>query len=559
MEKEKIHLSNKTILKQCARGWYWFVLSFVLAFLLIEYFGKNSVLGKAEYKMGIMTRFSNEKTIALDEKDKMLWERVPAYDINQVSAIFMSSDIIERAGKAVGYDLNYTQKQRGRYIDVYNDLPYKLLFLDPYYNDTFTLTATLHENAVTLSDFQGTYHRKNLQSDEVPPIRVPLDDTISSPLGRIVCLSQSDMGRYPKTGYQRSQPVLVKKVFSNAAKTLFDKELDLHINSNNALIMEMSVQGSPRKVVEVMNKMTELCNEDIREMIRSDLSENDRFIDAAIVKLDKSPLPAAVKEKEKDVLLGKKLRNNSNKELLHLSHYIVVVDPPALRPAASASAYLKMVVLILALVGPLCIIYFCYLAHDRLLEEKQLPLRVKNSIIAKVAYKRINKKAKKYEDSLLCIDPIRLKFEKTNKLFLVSEGSNNKEKSFVKNMLATNFQRAGRHVEKIHFSAPNGNPLKDNDTIVIKGGMIGTASFHHLIEDKLTPTDKDALLIITADKGIQNLFLPYFQDFLLVLIENRSRVGRIGQTARQLEEQHTHHAIQQYAVWVETPLFFPLS
>ena len=128
------------------KGWPLFVLSFIIAAVLMKVIAKRTTIGQPSYKMTLMGRFpepGQERFIMQNDafSANHLWKKNPAYQSSQLYAYITSSEVIYQAGKESGFDMSYAQKKGLRWLDVYNDLPYRLRFLDTYDLDEFSLIA----------------------------------------------------------------------------------------------------------------------------------------------------------------------------------------------------------------------------------------------------------------------------------------------------------------------------------------------------------------------------------------------------------------------------------
>lgn len=552
-------ISVPIFIKQLLRAWPWFLLSLAIAVLLIAFMGRNIVLGTAEYKMSVMTRFpfSDKAFIQEGEDNKMLWERVPAYDVNQVFGVLLTSDIIARAGKAVGYDVDYSQKHSGRRYDVYNDLPYKIIFLDLYSNDLLSMKALWKGNNVLLSEVRGTFRGKAIVMGGADVVTVAPGDTVKTPMGRLVCLPQVDEGIYPRTSLNLALPVDVTKINGNAAKTRFDKDLKLQVFQGNSLLMEMAVAGSPRRVIEVMNKIIALCQEQVKTLISKDLDENDTFIRGALEKLDAISMDASAKAAEKEVLLKKLARNQSNRETLEIKDLIVVTDPPAMRPAPAASTYFILILLILSLTIPSLYVYYFRIRNGAVLEPANITRQMRQRIIGKYIYapRAIEKGGRAKEQLLIDIDAVRLAFPKADQILQVSP-SNTRQAAWFAGLLAENISRSGRKVLRLHFTPEGKKAPEGAQEFPVKAGYLGSDVFLKDLKGLKELHREGTLIIFSADESIVELLIPYFQDLLITIVAEKSPKTKVKRLNRLFEKKDMLNGADAriHVVWIDIPL-----
>lgn len=560
IHKTRTNMSLEAFLRQAIRGWYWYALA-LLCFLFLAYrTSHNLVLGSAKYKMAVMSRFSNQDPeITMDTGNKnLLWDKRPAYSVEQVYGILMSSDLIYRAGKEVGFDVDYSQKKFWRTYDVYNDLPFRLIFLDTYDNDELTIQALWRDGKVQLSHPNGFYRGKPILYDSNFQIEIPVGEIVETPVGRISCIAQADPGTYPHTSLDLNLPILVKKIDSNRAKTLFDKDLSLTVNERRTLLLEMAVSGSARRVIEVMSEMIVLCEKEIRKDLRADLEENEKLLHSALSRLELSSENNSAKIKEREYLLQELVRTESNKAAVEMGNILDITDPPSMRPATSASKYFNIILLLLALLLPTLIVYYTRIYPGFILELSQLPKWIKDNIRGKISYQKRQKTSEVSEKELLKMDNVRLEMEGTSEVLVLSSAEP-RESLWVGSILATNTARGGRRSLRLHYHPSWEKVPKDCRSIEAKVGYIGSEAFFNDLAALREEYGKNCLFVITASRSLQEQLISFFDDYLLVVVRDKTKLTQLNKLEVQLKKrQSLKEDIKIMTQWVEIPLMYHL-
>ena len=139
-------------------NWYWLALSLVVAFGFIKILGNSSAIGNNKYRMAVMTRFpiqtSKSDKVFVDAnsgKEAPLWKHTPAFDAAQIYGWIVSADIIYRTGKREGFEVEYAQRSGLSSRDIYNYIPFRLIFPDAADADYFTLVVRQEADGLQLS------------------------------------------------------------------------------------------------------------------------------------------------------------------------------------------------------------------------------------------------------------------------------------------------------------------------------------------------------------------------------------------------------------------------
>ncbi len=545
------------LFRQLIRGWYWFAISFVFYFIIVFAMSNRMVFGTSKYKMSIMTQYGDisDGKIVENKSTQTLWSREPAYTPEQIYGILLSSDIIYRAGKRVGFDVDYYQKSRFRTCDVYNDLPFSLRFLDAYENDTFTIKALWQDNeSVKLSDFNGFLAGNNItQSVKGSDAIITLGDTIRTPFGRIACLPSPSNSTLPRTSLNLNEPVIVKKVNTNWAKSRYDKDTDLQVDKKRTLTLSIAVAGSAKRVLEVLNEVIVLCEEDVHNIIEKDLQENDYFFKQALHRLDSLQIDPIAKAKEREELLQELARNESNKTALNVVNNIVVTDPPSLRSASFAGSYFKIILFLIALVIPTLVIYFTRIARGVILDEDQLPTSLKQKPISRLTYSTL-RKGEPSQMQLYDIDKLRITLEGANQVFLFATAKP-RESLWLSHLLAQNIAHSGKRAIRLHYCINENNKPSGCQSIVAQAGYIGSTAFWQDLNNIKAQLGNNTFVVITADKQLQEQLLPLFTDVIVVIVREKTmretllELNHILSNSTFANNERTLHT-----TWIKLPL-----
>ncbi len=553
---QKSSLSLSTFIRQMLRGWPWFLVAFILFVLISLRISSNLQLGVAEYKMTIMSRYKDlSKEIRTNNGDKdYIWDKEPPYSVEQLYGFLLSSDIIYKAGKRVGFDVDYSQRSKLRTYDVYNNLPFQLFFLDAYDNDTFTLTAHWGKEGVHLSQLNGTFRGAPISAYFSFSSTIALGDTIDSPIGRIVCKEQPVSEKYPPTSLNLSRPIIVKKIDTNRALTLFDKDMDLKRYEEKSLTVFMSVAGSARRVIEVMEAMIEICDEQVKSELMEDLEEQSRFLKESLRHIDTLALPSEAKNKERAMIAESLVRNETNRSALDLKKVITVTDPPVARPASSATGYFRIILFVLLMTVALLGVYYTRIMKKSLFSREQMPLILQRKLFGPFHYKPKQSESA-FEKSVLSLDPLRIAYEGATSLF-VSSCDKPREMLWLTSLLATNISRSGRRVVRLHYHTEGKNPPKGCQSIVVKSGYIGGDAFWKDLSTLRESFGTGSLIVISADCDLQRQLLPFFSDILFVVVREKSSTRWINEFATLVEDRmHKDAECHIATAWVDLSLF----
>lgn len=553
-QKRKPQMSFDVFMRQMLRGWPIFLLSILVFGLLAIALSNRMQMGVAKYKMGVMTRFSEKDGDVIFDtgKRELLWQKTPPYTIEQLYGMFLSSNLIYRAGLEAGFDVDYSQKKGLRTYDVYNDLPFRLKFLDLYDKDQVALSARWTNGGVVLSDLEGAFRGSPLHlSDKSYEIFVKVGKMVETPVGRIACLAQEPSTVYPATSLDLSRPISVQRIDLNRAKSKFDADMMLNIHARRTLVVEIATAGSTRRVVEVMEKMVAVCEADIRKAIQKDLQENEALLLSSLAKLDNEMLSKQATSAEREYLQAELLRNQSNQSLVELQQFLSIVDPPTGRPAPSGSKGFKLVLLVLAIATPIVVVYLWRIAKPTLFEDSQLSSEVRSAIKARLRYSG-EKSSVSSETHLLALDEIRLSLSNTSQLFVYATGKP-RESMWIASLLAKNTARSGRTAVRIHFKEKDEKAPLECQVIEVAAGYIGSDAYYKQLAKLQSEFPENTLFIYTASPSLQSLLATQFSDFVVVLVAEKTRLNK--SSLMQFPDVTLEESARQVSyVWVDLSL-----
>lgn len=550
-------ISFSIFIRQLFRGWYWFLGAIILFLIISFYYSSRLNLGTSKYKMGVMSRFGEVGSVIQEgnNENDFLWSRKSPFSTDNIYGFLISSSLIHDAGKSVGFDVDYIQSNGSRRYDVYNDLPYHFLFLDLEDNDVLTLDALWQGKSVAISNLRGTFKGGAVDSYSGFSSEIALGDTLkNTPIGRIVCVENSANDRFPRTSLDLSLPVSVRKIETDRATTLYDKDIDLDLQPDQrVLVLEMAVTGSQRRVVEVMTAMVTECEKRIRKEMLADCVENESLLKKSLAKLDTLPMPALNKNKERDVILDKLARNESNKNAIEMGNILTITDTPSARPATSANQYFKIILFILLMAGALLGVYLTKILPNVIFEKKQLSKILYRSLLETITFHSKWKKGRE-ERSLLCLDTTRMAFEGTKQLFVVDMGVP-KITQWLSSCLASNLIRSGKKVFRLHYALEGEKSPKGCHTIMVKAGYIGGDLFWNDLAT-LQETNRGNLpIIITASPSLQKSLIPLFVDLLFVVVGEKTPLCKVEEYSSMLPTcDKDKHLLHYATIWVKLPL-----
>lgn len=382
-------ISVRTIVRLVLRYAWLYLLALAVAAVAIYYIAGKMGYGQAQYKASVMTRFpvAGHQTNLVDNYLKRpIWQKVPAYDADQIYGRMIAAQTIYRAGKEIGFDIDYYQHGFLRTNDVYDGLDFQLRFPDAYDSDDFTLTVRQEGDVLTISEIQGVYHGSPIASCTGRQWQLTIGQNIETCIGRVIALSSPPNQRLNGSIYQEGKPISVHRMNSNFAETLFDRDMEADRLVSNLIMLQMNASGSPRRVLELMERMIDVVERETARAMLEDLDEERAILLAAIAALDTAPAEISTTNRanERNRLEQLLLANNADRQLLSTGKMLEVTDPPTMRPRANASKWLKILLVLLAIAGPTLLLYLGHFFRRSILGKKLLSDYWRSRLIAEV-------------------------------------------------------------------------------------------------------------------------------------------------------------------------------
>lgn len=543
------------------KGWPLFVLSFIIAAGLMKVIAKRTTIGQPSYKMTLMSRFpepGQERFIMQNDafSANHLWKKNPAYQSSQLYAYITSSEVIYQAGKESGFDMSYAQKKGLRWLDVYNDLPYRLRFLDTYDLDEFSLTADYTTNGILLHDPQGTYQGKAIIAQTFGKVRIPLGDTVTTPLGRVVCIPQATNTNYPPTKLDLTAPVRVNKQQSIDAKTIFDKEMSLKEKllgrDNPALTLYVRIGGSVRAVSELLAAMAAKGNEFVHDALQKDLTEERKLTEQALASLAESEakgtLSAEAAAKERKSLQEELARNRANMEVLSMENFVAVIDPPSARNAREGASYLLIVLLLLAIIVPMLALYYYWLIRGSILERSQLSSQWNKYHFASYKVGKRTHSGTTLEEQ---VDLLRSTLTEAN-CVIVAPPTQTKEVLRFIDALSLSLNDSGRPVIRKNL-LPEGTSAPESAVAWhYRPGYLASDQFQTDWQKELTSLPEKGILLLTITPDKIPFFVPSRSKHLLIpATAGKSRMKQIDLVNEELAKLTDLPEVHIRTVWLK--------
>ncbi|KGN97991.1 hypothetical protein HQ36_03440 [Porphyromonas gingivicanis] len=548
--------------------WPLFLCSIIFFLGVIFVLGKRTVIGNSEYKVGLMVRFSEaseDKILTEKNQPLLLWRMKPAYTPSQIYGWLVSADIIYRSGLKEGFDVEYSQKNFWGRFDVYNNMPIRLFFLDAKDMDTFSLDLLLSEGKAKLSNFRGTFRGQEINIAHECTIE-GVGQIADTPFGRVLMADNPGSDEYDRTPLNLAQTINVHRLRGIDIRAKYDWDMNLSLHHGTVFTLKIKTSGSQRRSYQVLSAMLEECNEVVRRHIMEDLTKEHQLLQASIDSIASpftTSLSPEVKREQKKIFEEYLAQNIANQGIAMYERMIEVTDPPMIQPAPPGNFYVKLILLLLAIVIPIGIIYLIWSYRNTILEKTQLskfwkktmPLSFTSkggvctdSTIDTLLY-RINEDFKLKTSSL---EEYRL----PNKSIILTTPTPTKEANYWIEKIVEAFQSTERTVRVIELQNSDSTKTYPNShTIMLRTGYLMSDAFVQdvslLAEEKakevislfIVPSDKVALLQKEASTTIVLLIAEKTKMEDLCALEEE-----IVNTSSSLNSIHT--------MWIEKRLYF---
>ncbi len=348
------------------RRWFYILLALVLGGLYYTLRRDTPVAPTREYITTYRIKYSNDKEGQLFNKTNNLhWQMVNPYDYAIAAKYFESTKLIDEAGSAINYTVNYYTQGR----DIYATRPVEVRFLskDITIFDAWTMKLRLDESGVEVSKLKGYY--KQAKIGDKATFHLEYDKICDSPVGKVLVKRlQTD---------SPIKNILLKKMSDVDAQKKYDNNMKRHTSSGSLIEMFLTADCTPEFAHDLFTEIGKCYNAYARQTYKEELnlylgrlakakaelrSGQFSFADSLMNKSNASP--EAIKK-----MLGHiedlEEEAQTNALILSQSDVLEVIDNNYIRkPKQSINprAYFKYLATLLVLILPLFFIFLeCFL------------------------------------------------------------------------------------------------------------------------------------------------------------------------------------------------------
>lgn len=535
-------------------NWYWFALSLAVALGFSKLLGSSSAVGYNKYRMAVMTRFPiqpPEYTKIFvggnSEKEAPLWKHTPAFDAAQIYGWIVSADMIDRAGKREGFEVEYEQRSTFSSRDIYNYIPFRLLFPDALDTDYFTLVAQQKPNGLELSKIKGTYQGQKIEGKDSYTILLPWNSCIETPIGKVILQDNPGWEEYGADGYALDKPIYITRRMITEARIQYDWSMVIENPLPNFLNVIIATAGSARRSKQILDGMLIDLDSLVRHNVALDLDKEQEMIEAALQRLMypdsiSSSLTTESRTGEITDLQDRLARCISNREVLRYDNLIEVTATPTIQPAAIGESSVRSILLLLGLIIPTVLIYYVWILQGRILEPRQLSPFWQNALISTL---RLHRKRKIYTDTPETIDTLRFTLQSYQKedaagpiLLTTPSKSLDAQKRLSKLVedLAANYSLSGGNKSKIVHLLHACNHATDSlpHARIIEAGYWGSKQFYQ----DLAPTEGEgkSLNFLIAPSDSVHLLASHVSQIVVVVEQDYSKSPLLSDLEHSLSQ-----------------------
>lgn len=570
-EKRIPLISLMAFTKLMLRRWPIFLISIILFSGVLFVIGKRMVVGTTEYKIGLMTRFSEEREArnsVIKTKEEPLWKKAPAYGPSQIYGWLVSADIIYRAGMKVGFDVDYTQRNLWGRFDVYDNMPIRLFFLDAKDMDEFSMDMLFKDGKATLSNFSGFYRGNLIKQPEEVQIET-VEQIVETPFGRVMMKNNPGWDEYLPTPIDLSKKVHINRIKAIDARAKYDWGMKLEVKHESVFDLKVKTTGSQRRSLQILEQMLVECNDWVRRHLLEDLNKEQEILQAALESLSDpnsaaSQLISSEVRAQKCKDLEERLAQNiANKGVSLYEDMIEVTDPPVLFPAPSGLFYVKVVLYLLSLLVPMLIIYFVWFYRGAILEREQLSSFWTKSLLPTLKGPKnsaslsiLDNLSYALSQDLCCEDRNREYHMLPPSTILFTAPSFSKDSTYWVNALAESMIASGRKIRLVELASSEDKRVCPNAQLVLlKKGYLGTEEFRK----EIAPTQEETLqnvvtlLITPSDKA--PILVQDAASMVVLLISEQTEMKRIQTLEEELIRCTKNSMSPLHTLWIEKPLF----
>ena len=536
-------------------NWYWFALSLVVALGFIKMLGNSSAIGNNKYRMAVMTRFPiqtpKSDRVFVDAnsgKEEPLWKHTPAFDAAQIYGWIVSADIIYRTGKREGFEVEYAQRSGFSSRDIYNHIPFRLLFPDAVDADRFTLVVRQEADGLQLSQIKGVYQGKEVKGTSSYSILLPWNSTVETPVGKVILQDNPGWEEYGIRSYASDKPIYITRRSVIETRAQYDWDMVIDNTLPNFLNVEVSTTGSARRAKQILAGMLVDLDSLVRYNVTLDLDKEQEMIEAALRRLmnpdSLSPsLTAESRTQEIKELQQRLARTISNREVLRYDHLIEVTASPAIQLSPVGAFSVKIIFLLLGLIIPTVLIYYAWLLRGSVLEPRQLSPFWQKAFISTL---RLHRKRGNYSDTPEMIDALRFTLQSNLEedadarpiLFTTPSKSLKDQKRLNKLVedLAANYTLSGGNKSKIVHLLHACNHATDSlpHARIIEAGYWGSKQFYQ----DLAPTEGEGkpLNFLIAPSDSVHLLASHISQIVVVVEQDCSKSPLLSDLEHSLSQ-----------------------
>ena len=259
----------------------WFILSIIVCLAVA-----------CLYIMKTPKTYSRTASVLVKEKkggglsESMMFQDMGMFnmnnDVNNELIVFQSTKLMRNVVNKLNLSVSYVTRSGLKKLDLYTDSPFQIYFIDADPTSSFQLEAkALNSSTVRLYNFYQKIDK--LHINHAQAIRVHVNDTVNSPVGRIIIiptdkLEEENIGR---------NITVYKGKFDNAVQT-FQQKVSVSLANKQASVLTLSINDvSISRAEDVLNSLIEAYNEDaIADKNKVSLNTS-KFINDRLVVIDK--------------------------------------------------------------------------------------------------------------------------------------------------------------------------------------------------------------------------------------------------------------------------------
>lgn len=408
------------------------------------------------------------------------WLSATSVDHAKILGWALSTDLVDRVGDKVQYDVNYFKQGLVSKRDIYDTTPLFVEFLDCGIKDQCVLEILSDSVSHKLTKLNGVFQNEAVLIDK--PIELFVNQEVKTPFGRIVLRETGEPyerlydGAKKQYGSIIPSEILVEKSTKLDARLRYDTYLTVY-QEGEVVKAELSTDRSPKFGLAFLQAFLDELNLLSMERYISEQKDlKNLTVDALRLMVSKDSTHIAsmlagtgvegdLKRSESDLKL--KLSALANElevdELLSLSKSaIIVIDPPKEVPGKSSKILILLINVILAALVPLFLLY-AYIAVRRvMLGVKDIPQALQGKILSVVAmFRRKCLKPNKSVDALRLALEKQLKAE-SNPCILLAGLSSREDSDLIAMALLKSYERKGIQAEMIRYNTKNSKKSVDS-------------------------------------------------------------------------------------------------